>query len=105
MRSRNPDLDSFIIKLVNEDSPLGTTLRHVYYVSASAKFCPLSQKGYTAIGRVIRRLRQEEELNEDNILDGTSIWQEPYVFSSRQNSSCISKTSIRKTCGRIRTSI
>jgi hypothetical protein len=79
---RDRDLDLFIVKLVNEDSPLGTTLRHIYYVCASSKFCPLSQKGYNKINGVVRRLRENELLNADNILDGTRIWREPYVFSS-----------------------
>ncbi len=43
---RNPSLDSFIIILVNEDSPYGITRRGIFYKVVSAGFYPGTQLGY-----------------------------------------------------------
>jgi hypothetical protein len=78
----NRDLESFIIQLVNQDSPYGITRRGIFYKSVSAGFYPgTHDKYYKALGPVIKRLRDSRKLDEEKILDGTRIRQTPYCFS------------------------
>jgi hypothetical protein len=80
---KNRDLESFIIQLVNQDSPFGITRRGIFYKVVSAGFYPgTERKHYNKLGSVLGKLRGEEKLNEDNILDSTRIRRIPYIFNS-----------------------
>ena len=99
---RNRDLQLFIINLVNQDSPYGITRRGIFYKVVSAGFYPgTERKHYNKLGSVLGKLRGEDKLNEDNILDSTRIRRIPYIFNSPADFLADVENQYAKTYGRI----
>ena len=90
MAEGKDNLDSLIVELV-ETAPYGITRRGIFYKTVSAGFYPGTHDvHYKELGKVLKRLRKAEKLNEGNIIDGTRIREDPYVFGDpgRVSSRC-----------------